>query len=89
VRRNPRPTGTGVPLPLQQQAFSNAQRGARTGTGRGRGQAYNLTTEDAEASKVVAGKILVHSNPVLPLFDSGASHCFILSKFTALHCIVD
>jgi len=30
---------------------------------------------------------LVHSVPVLSLFDSGASHCFISSRFIALHSI--
>jgi len=47
-----------------------------------------LTAEEAEASgEVVAGIILVHSVPVLSLFDSGASHYFISSRFTALHFI--
>ena len=35
----------------------------------------------------MAGTISVHSVPVLSLFDSGASHCFIFSRFTALHSI--
>jgi len=33
----------------------------------------------------VAGKILVHSIPILSLFGSGASHCFVSSRFIALH----
>ena len=35
----------------------------------------------------MAGTILVHSIPVLSLFDSGASHYFISSRFTASHSI--
>ena len=35
----------------------------------------------------MAGKILIHSKPVLALFDSGALHCFISDIFTALHFI--
>jgi len=62
--------------------------GPRTGVGRGRGQAYNLTAEEADASgEVVAGTILVHSVLILSLFDSGASYCFISSRFIALHSI--
>ena len=49
------------------------------------GQAYNLTVEEAKASEeVVAGKILVHSKPILVLFDSDASHYFISASFTVL-----
>jgi len=47
-----------------------------------------LTAEEAETSEeVVTGKITVHSKPVLALFDSGASHCYISDSFTALHSI--
>jgi len=68
--------------------LGKAQRGPRTGVSRGRGQTYNLIVEEAEVSgEVVAGTIFVHSVPVLSLFDSGASHCFIFSRFTALHSI--
>ena len=35
----------------------------------------------------MTGKVLVHSILVLSLFDSGASHCFISSRFTALYSI--
>jgi len=41
----------------------------------------------SDKDKIVAGKILINSIPVLSLFDSGASHCFISSRFTALHSI--
>ena len=76
VRRNTVAAGRGAPLPPQRQVFEQAQR--RAGTGRGRGQASNLTAEQAEASEeVVAGIISVHSIPVVSLFDSGASHCYI------------
>ena len=47
-----------------------------------------MTVEEAEApGEVVAGKVLVHSILILLLFDSGASHCFISSRFIALHSI--
>jgi len=36
---------------------------------------------------VITGKITVHSIPVLTLFDSGASHCYISGSFTALQSI--
>ena len=74
--------------PPPSQAIRPVQRGARTAAGRGRGQAYNLTEEEAEASEeVITGKIMVHSKPVLALFDSGASHCYISDHFVALHSI--
>jgi len=76
-----------LPLPPQ-QIVRPVQRGARTAAGRGRGQAYNLTEAEAEASEeVITGNIRVHSLPVLALFDSGASHCYISDKFVALHSI--
>jgi transposase InsO family protein len=77
VRVNPAPFGRGAPLPTQQQAFNRIQPGA----GRGRGQAHNLTVGEGEATgDVVAGNISILSTPVLALFDSGASHCFISAK---------
>ena len=86
MRRNPGPIGRGALLPPQRQTLGQVQRGPRTGTGREKGQTYNLTAEESEASgEVVADKILVHSISVLSLFDSGASHYFISSRFTALH----
>jgi len=88
MRRNPGPIDREAPLPPQQQTLGQAQRGPRTRVDRGKGKAYNLTTGEAESSgKVVADKILVHSISVLSLFDSGASHYFIFSRFTALHSI--
>jgi len=84
MKRSQGPTGKGAPLPLQCQAFSQAQRGAKTRIGRERGQAYNHTTKEAEASEqVVAGKILLHSNPSLTLV-----HCIALYQVNFLHCIV-
>ena len=66
--------------------FEQAQRRARTGCERG--QAFNLTAEQAEASeKAIAGTILVHSIPVISLFDSGASHCYISTIFVMMHAI--
>ena len=35
----------------------------------------------------MAGKILIQSIPVLSLFDSGASHYFISSRYATLHSI--
>ena len=47
-----------------------------------------MTTEEAEASgDVVAGNILVHYIPVVALFDSGASHCFMSSRFVKQHSL--
>ena len=44
--------------------------------------------EEAETSKeVVVGKIIVHSKPILILFDSGAFYYFISDSFTALYSI--
>ena len=81
-QRNPGLVVKRNPLPPQQQVFRPAPRGGRTTTGRGRGRAYNLTTEEAQTSgEVVTGKIMVHSKPVLALFDSGASHCYISDSF--------
>jgi len=66
--------------------FEQAQR--RTGAGRERGHAFNLIAEQAEASEeVVAGTILVQSFSVISLFDSGASHCFISTRFVKMHSI--
>jgi len=76
-----------LPLPPP-HVVRPVQRGARTAAGRGRGQAYNLTAVEAEASEeVITGNIRVHSIPVLALFDSGASHCYISDHFVALHSI--
>ena len=85
MRRNLGPIGRGALLPPQRRTLGQAQRGPKTGVGCGRGQAYNLTAEEAEASgEVVVSIILVHSVPVLSFFNSGASHCFISSRFIAL-----
>ena len=43
--------------------------------------------EEETSEEVVAGKIMVQSKPVVALFDSSASHCFITNSFTALHYI--
>ena len=87
-QRNQGPMIRRVPPPPPQQAIRPVQRGARTAAGRGRGQAFNLTEVEAETSEeVITGNIRVHSKPVLALFDSGASHCFISDHFVALHSI--
>ena len=86
VKKNPTPAGRDTPLPSQRQLFKQAQR--RTGAGRGRGYAFNLTVEQVEASEnVVAGTILVQSFPVIQPFDSGASHCYISTRFVKMHSI--
>jgi len=79
----------GGPLfPPRQQVFNAVQRGTRTAAGRRRGQAYNLTAEEAKTSEeVITCKITMHSKLVLTLLDSGASHCYISNRFTALHSI--
>ena len=47
-----------------------------------------MTAKEAQTfGEVVTGKIMVHSKPVLALFDSGASHYYISDSFTALHSI--
>ena len=33
------------------------------------------------------GNVLIHSIPVLALFDSGTSHCFVSSRFANLHSL--
>jgi len=86
VKKNPAPAGIGTPLSPQLQLFEQAQR--RTRAGRGRGHAFNLTAEQVEASEeVVAGTILVQSFLAISLFDSGASHCYISTKFVKMHYI--
>ena len=66
--------------------FKQFQR--RAGEGRGRAQTFNLTAEEADAlEEVVTGTILVHSVPVILLFDSGASHCYISTSFVMVHSI--
>jgi len=82
ARRNDGATGRGAPV--QNRGNNAGQRGA----GRGTGQAFNLTKEEADgADDVVAGKVSIHSFPVMSLFDSGASHCFISSRFVDLHSV--
>jgi hypothetical protein len=45
-----------------------------------------VTTEEAHQSQdVVLGMFLANSHPTIILFDSGASHSFISSKFIAKH----
>ena len=87
-QRNLGPVVSTVPLPSRQQVLHLVQRGTRATAGRRRGQAYNLTGKEAETSEeVITGKITVNSKLVLALFDSGASHCYILDSFIALHSI--
>jgi hypothetical protein len=82
ARRNNGAAGRGAPV--QNGRNNPGQRGA----GRGAGQAYNLTTDEADRSDdVVAGKVSIHSVPIMSLFDSGASHCFISSRFVDLHVV--
>jgi len=84
--RNTVPAIRGALLPPQRQVFERAQR--RVGAGRGRGHTFNLNSEQAEASEeVVAGTILVHSILVISLFDSGASHYYISTRFIMMHSI--
>jgi len=50
------------------------------------GRVNHVTTEDAQqAPDVVFGMFLANSNPATVLFDSGASHSFISSRFVATH----
>ena len=66
--------------------FEQSQR--RAGAGCGRGQAFNLITEEEEASEeVVVGTILVHSVLVISLINSGASHYYISTSFVMMHSI--
>jgi hypothetical protein len=45
-----------------------------------------VTTEEAQqAQDIVLGMFLARSHPAIVLFDSGASHSFILSTFVAKH----
>ena len=53
-----------------------------------RGCVNHVTAQDAEETpEVVLGKFIANSAPATVLFDSGASHSFISSKFTAKHGI--
>ena len=89
VRKNPGSIGRGALLPSQQHVCNQAQKGVRVVAGRERGQSYNLIAEEAEASgEVVAYKILVHSSPILALFNSGASRYFISNRFITLHSVL-
>ena len=86
VKKNPAPAVRGTPLPPQRQLFEQAQRRIRAG--HRRGHAFNLTAEQAEVSEeVIAGSILIQSFPVILLFDSGASHCYISTRFVKMHSI--
>ena len=86
-QRDQGPVVRRAPLPPQHM-IRPVQRGGRTAAGRGRGQAYNLTEAEAEASEeVITGNIRVYSKPVIALFDSGASHCYISDNFVAVHSI--
>ena len=74
-----------APLPLRQQ-ISPSSKGSQSITDRGSGQAYNLIAKEAVTfEEVIIGKITVHSKPVLALFDSGASYCYISDSFIVLH----
>ena len=43
-----------------------------------------MTAEEAEASgEVLINPVLVYSHPTLALFDSGATNCFISSRYVA------
>src|SRR5438128_12689074 len=54
----------------------------------GRGRVNHVTAQDAEETpEVVLGKFIVNSAPATVLFDSGASHSFISSKFATNHGI--
>ena len=54
----------------------------------GRGRVNHVTAQDVEETpKVVLGKFVVNSAPATVLFDSGASHSFISSRFVAKHGI--
>ena len=47
-----------------------------------------MIAKQAEASEeVVAGTILLQSFPIISLFDSGASHCYISTRFVKMHSI--
>ena len=78
------------PPSSQQQLYQQAQKGniRPMGPVRGKGKAYTLTTDQAEVSgEVVTCIILVHSIPAYVSLDSGATHCFIPSKFISKHDI--
>ena len=69
--------------------FTHSPKGNQNYTGHGRRQAYNLIAKEAETSEeVIIDKITVHSKPVLALFDSCTSHCYISDSFIALHSIL-
>jgi hypothetical protein len=52
------------------------------------GRVNHLTSEKAQqAPDVVLGMFLASSHPATILFDSGASHSFILSSFVAKHSL--
>jgi hypothetical protein len=46
----------------------------------------HVAVEDAQATpNVIIGKILVNDNNAIMLFDSGASHSFIVANFVQKH----
>jgi hypothetical protein len=48
------------------------------------GKVKHVTSEEAQqAQDVILGMFLVNSHPATVLFDSGASHSFISSRFVA------
>jgi hypothetical protein len=53
-----------------------------------RGKVNHMTSEEAQqAPDVVLGMFLASSHPATILFDSGASHSFISSRFVAKHSL--
>jgi len=79
-----------LPLPPQQPMYQYAQKGnvRPTEPVRGMGKANTLTVDQADVSgEVVTSIILVHSAPAYILFNSGATHCFISTKFISNHYI--
>src|SRR6266540_3267850 len=84
VNPAPRPTVSAIGR-AESQASAQPK---RTNQSFGRGRVNFVTTQDAEETpEVVLGKFPVNSAPATVLFDSGASHSFISSKFATNHGI--
>ena len=56
VRKDPGPNNRRTPLPSQQQVYNQAPKGEKVGTDGKEGQAYNLTIEEAEASREMVAR---------------------------------
>jgi hypothetical protein len=80
--KKPSALSLSAPQPNQGQGRGPSGRNPKTQAYNARGCLNHVTTkETAEAPDVVLGTFLVNSIPARVLFDSGASHSFVIEHF--------